>query len=57
MPSSRTSPSARAPTISSCMRLMQRTIVDLPQPEGPMIAVTSAAENDRLTSFTAWWAP
>ena len=22
------------------MRLMQRTIVDLPQPEGPMIAVT-----------------
>ena len=36
-----TRPSARAPGISSCMRLMQRTIVDLPQPEGPMIAVTS----------------
>ena len=28
------------PAISSCMRLMQRTIVDFPQPEGPMIAVT-----------------
>ena len=36
-----TSPSTRAPGISSCMRLMQRTSVDLPQPDGPMIAVTS----------------
>ena len=35
-----TSPSARAPGISSCMRLMQRTSVDLPQPDGPIIAVT-----------------
>ena len=34
------SPSARAPGISSCMRLMQRTSVDLPQPDGPIIAVT-----------------
>ena len=33
-------PSARAPGISSCMRLMQRTSVDLPQPDGPIIAVT-----------------
>ena len=36
-------PSARAPGISSCMRLMQRTSVDLPQPDGPIIAVTSLA--------------
>ena len=36
-----TLPSERAPGISSCIRLMQRTIVDLPQPDGPMIAVTS----------------
>jgi hypothetical protein len=28
------------PGISSCMRLMQRTSVDLPQPDGPIIAVT-----------------
>ena len=34
------SPSACAPGISSCMRLMQRTSVDLPQPDGPIIAVT-----------------
>ena len=33
--SSSTLPSARAPGISSCMRLMQRTTVDLPQPDGP----------------------
>ena len=40
-----TSPSARAPGISSCMRLMQRTSVDLPQPDGPIIAVTSLGAN------------
>ncbi len=55
--SSRTRPSKRAPGISSCMRLMQRTIVDLPQPEGPMIAVTSPAWKVMLTPLTAWWSP
>jgi hypothetical protein len=39
------------------MRLMQRTIVDLPQPEGPMIAVTRSASKSRLTSRTAWLVP
>ena len=48
----RTLPSARAPGISSCMRLMQRTIVDLPQPDGPMIAVTSLGLNSRSIPFT-----
>ena len=35
----RTRPSARASGIVSCMRFRQRTKVDLPQPEGPMMAV------------------
>ena len=46
-----TLPSARAPGISSCMRLMQRTSVDLPQPDGPMIAVTSLGANSRLDAL------
>jgi len=32
-------PVARAIGLVSCMRLRQRTKVDLPQPEGPMSAV------------------
>ena len=56
-PSSRTLPSARAPGISSCMRLMQRTIVDLPQPDGPMIAVTLFGSIVMLTPSTAWKSP
>ena len=55
--SSRTAPVARAFGTSSCMRLMQRTIVDLPQPDGPMIAVTSFGRNSRVRSFTAWFCP
>jgi hypothetical protein len=39
-PSSMILPSARAPGISSCMRLIHRTTVDLPEPDGPIIAVT-----------------
>ena len=50
--SSSTSPSARAPGISSCMRLMQRTSVDLPQPDGPMIAVTLLARKSRSMPLT-----
>ena len=38
-------PSTRAAGIRSFMRLMQRRIVDLPQPDGPMMAVTSLAAN------------
>src|SRR5258708_24286326 len=38
--STSTPPAARAPGTSSCMRLRQRTKVDLPQPDGPIKAVT-----------------
>ena len=55
--SSSTLPSAWAPGISSCIRLMQRTIVDLPQPDGPMIAVTSLARNSRSMPLTCSLAP
>jgi hypothetical protein len=34
-------PSARAPGVLSCMRFMARSSVLLPQPEGPISAVTS----------------
>ncbi len=39
-PSSSIVPVVRAPGISSCMRFRQRSSVDLPQPDGPIIAVT-----------------
>ncbi len=52
-----TVPSARAPGISSCMRLMQRTSVDLPQPDGPIIAVTWLGAKSRSTPLTAWSSP
>ena len=53
-----TLPSARAPGISSCMRLMQRTSVDLPQPDGPIIAVTLVGRRtSRSTPLTAWLSP
>ena len=55
--SSSTLPSERAPGISSCMRLTHRTMVDLPQPDGPMIAVTLPGSKLRLRSRTAWRAP
>ena len=35
-----TLPSTRAPGMTSCMRFRVRRKVDLPQPEGPMKAVT-----------------
>jgi hypothetical protein len=39
------------------MRLMHRTIVDLPQPDGPMIAVTSFGSNASETPLTACCSP
>src|SRR6185312_2128910 len=51
-PPKRTSPSARAPGTVSCMRLRQRSSVDLPQPDGPMIAVTSPVGTAKVTSRT-----
>src|SRR5947209_20336036 len=41
----------------SCMRLRQRTKVDLPQPEGPMMAVTWRAGISRVISWSAWVVP
>src|SRR4029079_1052946 len=40
-----TSPSTRASGTVSCIRLRHRSNVDLPQPDGPMIAVTSRSRN------------
>jgi hypothetical protein len=40
-PSSRISPVCRVPGSSSWSRLIERRYVDLPHPEGPMIAVTA----------------
>src|SRR5215213_5865037 len=52
-PSRRTSPSIRAPGMTSCMRLSVRMNVDFPQPEGPMSAVTCFGSMDSVTSSTA----
>src|SRR5579884_620483 len=56
-PANRTSPSTRAPGTVSCMRLRQRRSVDLPQPDGPMIAVTSPDGTSNPTSRTTRDAP
>jgi hypothetical protein len=52
-PSRVSRPSTLAPEISSCMRLMERRNVDLPQPDGPMRAVTLFGLMRMLTPFTA----
>ena len=52
-PSSSTLPSTRAPGITSCIRLRERSTVDLPQPDGPMIAVTLRGSMVIDTSSTA----
>ena len=52
-PSSRTLPSTRAPGITSCIRLRVRSTVDLPQPDGPMNAVTLRGSIVIETSSTA----
>src|SRR5512135_354584 len=56
-PSSRTRPVTRAPGTSSCMRLRERSSVDLPQPEGPIRAVTVFSRKARSTSRTPELAP
>src|SRR5438093_3758578 len=56
-PSRSTFPSARAFGIVSCIRLRQRMRVDLPQPEGPMIAVTSCSANSIPMSWIAFFGP
>jgi len=39
------------------MRLNERKSVDLPQPEGPISAVTLRSHNGIVTSFSAWNSP
>src|SRR6476661_8168317 len=48
-----TSPSTRASGTVSCIRLRQRSSVDLPHPDGPMIAVTSCSRKSTETLRTA----
>src|SRR5690242_15448740 len=53
----RTLPVTRATGLVSCIRLRQRTNVDLPQPEGPMRAVAWLAGMCRVMSKRVWLAP
>ena len=46
-------PSTRAPGITSCMRLMVRSAVDLPHPDGPMKAVMDRSSMTRDRSSMA----
>ena len=46
-----------APGITSCIRLSVRRRVDLPQPDGPMKAVTVRGSTVSETSSTAWKPP
>src|SRR5215472_7731548 len=56
-PSKRISPSTRAVGTVSCIRLMQRSSVDLPQPDGPMMATTCFGCTTNDTSRTTRAAP
>src|ERR1019366_6920397 len=56
-PNKRISPSMRASGLSSCIRLMARRKVDLPQPLGPMMAVTARAAMSNETFLTAAFLP
>ena len=52
-PSILTEPSTQAPGMTSCMRLRVRRNVDLPQPDGPMKAVTVRGSMVMSTPSTA----
>ena len=56
-PSIVTEPSTRAPGITSCIRFRVRRNVDLPQPDGPMSAVTDRGSIVIVTSATARTGP
>src|SRR4051794_11051363 len=51
------SPSTREVATSSCMRFNERKKVDLPQPLGPMMAVTARASMSMETFFRTWCLP
>jgi len=50
-------PVTRAIGIVSFMRLMQRRNVDLPQPDGPMNAITERSGMLTVTSWSACLSP
>src|SRR5439155_18454287 len=54
---SRTFPSALAFGIVSCIRFRQRINVDLPQPDGPMIAETACSSKSNVMSSLAFFGP
>ena len=56
-PSSSIWPVTRADGIVSFIRLRQRRKVDLPQPDGPMKAVTRSSWMSIETSFSACLSP
>src|SRR5437879_12219105 len=56
-PLSRTFPSTLALGIVSCIRFRQRINVDLPQPDGPMIAETARSSKPKVMSSIAFFAP
>ena len=53
-PSKNSSPSTRAASIRSFIRLIERRNVDFPHPEGPIIAVTCFAGISSETLSSAW---
>src|SRR5262245_51050863 len=57
VPPIRIVPAIFTPSIRSFMRFKQRSSVDLPQPEGPMYAVTRCLGTDIETSLSASLAP
>src|SRR6266550_2236055 len=56
-PSRVTTPSCLADGTSSCMRLNERSRVDLPQPDGPMMAVTRLASIGIWMPSSTLWSP
>ena len=53
----RMSPSVRTDETRSFIRFTDRSRVDLPQPEGPIRAVTSPRGTPMLISKSAWLSP
>ena len=45
------------PLVGSSRKFMHRTVVDLPEPEGPMITSFSPSFTSRFTFFSTWRSP
>ena len=55
--STRSPATVTVPAVGRSRPAMRLSSVDLPLPEGPMIAMASPAAISRLTSSTAGWPP